>query len=87
MRCFSCKATGILFSLFTIGPWFLAVVQSAAVDLNVGAYFEFNTSNGGWNSAGVWPAVHLATEHVNQRDDLLPGYRLKLHRKDSRVGY
>ena len=68
-----------------IGPFFLAVAQSATVDLNVGAYFEFNTTNRGWNSAGVWPAVHLAAEHVNQRNDLLPGYRLKLHRKDSRV--
>ena len=68
-----------------IDPLFLCVIQSVTLDLNVGAYFEDNTTNGGWNSAGVWPAVQLAVEHVNQRNDVLPGYRLKLHFKDTRV--
>ena len=68
-----------------IGPLFRCVIQSATLDLNVGAYFEFSTINGGWNSAGVWPAVQLAMEHVNQRNDVLPWYRFKLHLKDTRV--
>ena len=71
--------------LTLIGPWFLSFIQSATLDLNVGAYFEINTTNRGWNSAGVWPAVQLAVDHVNKRDDLLPGYNLKLNVKDSRV--
>ena len=83
---FSCNTTKYIYSLFLIGQLFLGVIHSSAtVDLNVGAYFEFNTSSRGWRSAGVWPAVHLATEHVNQRNDLLPGYKLKLHFKDTRV--
>ena len=75
----------IVFCSMLIGPLVLCVIQSATLDLNVGAYFEFDTRNGGWNSAGVWPAVQLAVEHVNQRNDVLPGYRLMLHLKDSRV--
>ena len=71
--------------LMLIGPWFLSFIQSATLDLNVGAYFEINTTNRGWNSAGVWPAVQLAVDHVNERDDVLPGYNLKLNVKDSRV--
>lgn len=79
------KILRTVFSLQLIGLFFLTLVQSATLDLNVGAYFEINTTNRGWNSAGVWPAVQMAAEHVNQRGDVLPGYRLRLHLKDSRV--
>ena len=79
------KILRTVFSLQLIGLLFLSLVQSATLDLNVGAYFEINTTNRGWNSAGVWPAVQMAAEHVNQRSDVLPGHRLRLHLKDSRV--
>lgn len=85
MRRYSCKASRTVSIFLLIGSFLLSAIQSTTVDLNVGAYFEVNTTNRGWNSAGVWPAVQLAAEHVNQRNDVLPGYRLRLHVKDSRV--
>lgn len=33
------------------------------------------------------PAANLALDDVNQREDLLPGFTLKLHSNDSEVSY
>lgn len=41
-------------------------------------YFSFITSFGqfGYNASGVVPAVDLALEQINNRSDLLAGYKL-----------
>jgi hypothetical protein len=41
--------------------------------------------NGGWNSAGIWPAIELAKTHINQKQDLLKGIKLEVDIKDSKV--
>ena len=41
----------------------------------------------GWSSAGVVPALQMAMRDVNARQDLLPGYELRLHMKDTKVSH
>ena len=55
------------------------------VSIYIGAFVELNTTNGGWNSAGIWPAVELARSHINERRDVLRGVSLEVDMKDSKV--
>lgn len=47
---------------------------------------ELNTTNGGWNSAGILPAIELAKAHINQNRNVLQGIKLEVDVKDSKVG-
>lgn len=41
---------------------------------------------GGWaGGKGCKPAVEMALKHVNNREDILPGYRLEMVDNDSKV--
>ena len=68
-------------------PWFLLVVCILAAHQRWGAEgaetslnltFMLITSYGlyGFNSSGTLPAADIALEIINNRSDLLPGYRL-----------
>lgn len=41
---------------------------------------------GGWSSAGIIPAIQMAIDDVNDRPDILAGYQLIVHMRDSKVG-
>ena len=54
--------------------------------LYVGGLFGLDTSRGGWNSAGIIPAVQMAIDEINNSSDILKDYHLELLIKDSQVG-
>lgn len=53
--------------------------------LQIGGLFGMNTSQGGWNSRGIIPAVQMAFEDINNSTKLLQDYRMELLIKDSKV--
>ena len=54
-------------------------------DLHIGGIFPI-AGKGGWQGGqACMPAAEMALEDVNKREDLLPGYRLRLHSNDSEV--
>lgn len=54
--------------------------------LYIGGLFGIGTSRGGWNSAGIIPAVQMAIDEINNSSDILKDYHLELLIKDSQVG-
>ena len=54
--------------------------------LYIGGLFGLDTSRGGWNSAGIIPAVQMAIDEINNSSDILRDYHLELLIKDSQVG-
>ena len=53
--------------------------------LYIGGLFGLDTSRGGWNSAGIIPAVQMAIDEINNSSDILKDYHLELLIKDSQV--
>ena len=53
--------------------------------LHVGGLFGLDTSRGGWNSAGIVPAVQMAIDEINNSSEYLRDYHLELLIKDSQV--
>ena len=53
--------------------------------LYIGGLFGLDTSRGGWNSAGIIPAVQMAIDEINNSSGILKDYHLKLLIKDSQV--
>lgn len=51
----------------------------------IGGLFGLDTSRGGWNSAGIIPAVQMAFEEINNSSKVLKDYHLELLIKDSQV--
>ena len=54
--------------------------------LYIGGLFGIDTSRGGWNSAGIIPAVQMAIDEINNNSGILKDYHLELLIKDSQVG-
>lgn len=54
--------------------------------LYIGGLFGIDTSRGGWNSAGIIPAVQMAIDEINNNSEILKDYHLELLIKDSQVG-
>lgn len=52
------------------------------IPLYIGAYFSFG---GGWDCSGIIVAVQLALDHINERDDILSEYELKMIFNDTQV--
>ncbi|RDD36457.1 Gamma-aminobutyric acid type B receptor subunit 2 [Trichoplax sp. H2] len=50
-------------------------------DLYIGGLFPVHSI--GWDASGVIPAVEMALEDINNRSDILAGYKLKLLWKDT----
>ncbi|KAK3707209.1 hypothetical protein QZH41_019563, partial [Actinostola sp. cb2023] len=57
---------------------------NARVTLQIGGLFGIDTSQGGWNSGGIVPAVQMAFEDINNTTDILKDYTLELEIKDSK---
>lgn len=55
--------------------------------LYIGGLFGIDTSRGGWNSAGIVPAVQMAIDEINNSSEVLKDYHLELLIKDSQVNY
>lgn len=53
--------------------------------LQIGGLFGIDTSQGGWNSKGIIPAVEMAFEDINNSTKILQDYKLELLIKDSKV--
>lgn len=67
----------------------LLVVQTNCVrvfdELHIGGIFPI-AGKGGWQGGqACMPAARLALEDVNNKNDLLPGFKLTLHSNDSEV--
>ena len=52
------------------------------IPLYIGAYFSFG---GGWDCSGIIVAVQMALDHINERDDILSEYELKMIYNDTQV--
>lgn len=52
--------------------------------LFIGGLFGLDTIRGGWNSAGIIPAVQMAIDHINNSSQYLRDYHLELLIKDSK---
>ena len=50
--------------------------------LYIGGYF---TLGGNWDGSGILPAVEMALDHVNDRNDILNEYELKMVWNDTQV--
>lgn len=53
--------------------------------LHIGGFIEVNTTDKGWNSAGIQPAIDLAVRQINNRSDILPNHTIQIHWKDTKV--
>ena len=51
---------------------------SSKKTIYIGELFDLDTSRGGWNSAGIIPAVQMAFEEINNSSKVLKDYRLEL---------
>jgi len=51
--------------------------------LYIGGLFGIDASRGGWNSAGIIPAVQMAIDEINNSSGILKDYHLELLIKDS----
>lgn len=63
----------------------LKTVFSEESTLHIGGFIEVNTTDKGWNSAGIRPAIDLAVRQINNRSDILPNHRIQIHWKDTKV--
>lgn len=63
----------------------LKIVVSEKSVLHIGGFIEVNTTDKGWNSAGIRPAIDLAVKQINNRSDLLPNHTIQIHWKDTKV--
>ena len=52
------------------------------IPLYIGAYFSFG---GGWDCSGIIVAAQMALDHINERDDILPEYKLRMIYNDTQV--
>lgn len=53
--------------------------------VHIGGFIEVNTTDKGWNSAGIRPAIDLAVKQINNRTDILPNHTIEIHWKDTKV--
>lgn len=72
-------------TLFWLLPFFGTLTRCDAdlIDLHLMGLFPME---GAWSGGeALKPAVQMGLDHINARDDILPGYRLKLVWEDTKV--
>ena len=57
---------------------------SSKIPLYLGGYFPMPGSS--YDGSGFIPATQMALDHINERDDILPEYELKMIVNNSGVG-
>ncbi|XP_070576464.1 gamma-aminobutyric acid type B receptor subunit 2-like [Ptychodera flava] len=55
--------------------------SGAKIPLYLGTFFSLG---GNWEGGGIVPAVEMGLDHVNTRNDVLPGYELRMVWNDTR---
>ena len=63
----------------------LEVVLAGKSVLHIGGFIGADTTDKGWNSAGVRPAIDLAVKQINNRTDILPNHIIQIHWTDTKV--
>lgn len=69
----------------------LAVIISITVSskskvLHLGGFIPMDvSSSGGWSASGILPALQMGLSDINQRQDILPDYRLSTTWGDTHV--
>lgn len=83
------KATAAMknktYCVFMLLPLLFSRCCQTKETLYIGGLFGLDTSRGGWNSAGIVPAVQMAIDEINNSSDYLRDYHLELLIKDSQV--
>lgn len=76
-----------MFSLLILLKQISEVVVTEKIPITLAGFADIHlTSDEGWSSAGVIPAIMMALDDVNARDDILRDYELKINLADSKVG-
>ena len=57
----------------------------AKVPLTLAGFASIDIDEGGWSSAGCIPAIDMALDDVNGREDILTNYKLEWTMHDTRV--
>ncbi len=52
------------------------------IPLYLGGFFSLG---GVWDGSGILPAVEMALDHINERQDVLPEYELRMVWNDTQV--
>ena len=73
------------YCVFMLLPLLFSRCCQTKETLYIGGLFGLDTSRGGWNSAGIVPAVQMAIDEINNSSDYLRDYHLELLIKDSQV--
>ena len=56
------------------------------IPIYLGGFFSFGANEGNaWDTSGILAAVEMAIEHVNDRQDILTDYELKMVWNDTKV--
>ncbi|XP_072047142.1 gamma-aminobutyric acid type B receptor subunit 1-like [Amphiura filiformis] len=78
------KMISIVASVFLVTVWLTSngeasntsePVGETKIPLYIGGLLPFS---GGWDGSGLVPGIDLALEQINNRDDMLPGYDLRI---------
>lgn len=75
----------LVLSFAFLSSFGIGLISCSNITIYIGGFIELNTTNGGWNSAGILPAVELAKTHINEESNVLKGIHLEVDMKDSKV--
>lgn len=85
--------TSVAYTLLACIPILLALLEGVDAigvplkELHIGGTFPMEAGSGGWpGGQACLPAVQMALEDINNSTDILPGYILRLHHHNSKVG-
>ena len=77
----------LLLAIF-IGKTHSVETNVSRTPISLGGFFSFGGNEGNsWDTSGILAAVEMAIELVNEREDLLVDYELKLVWNDTKVSF
>lgn len=86
-------SASVAYALLACIPGLLGLLQGVdslgvpLKELHIGGTFPMEAGSGGWpGGQACLPAVQMALEDINNSTDILPGYILRLHHHNSKVG-